>query len=291
MKAAALAARQVRAHYRHALRTLTYVTLDEANGGIVRNLSDTGIALQVVGALHPQQTVRLRFELTRPRVRVDAHGEVTWADSSGQCGIRFLDISSRTCLQLNQWIFGNLLELIPRDAAGMGLIFGSPAPIADVTEESDGLIVSSLPRPVIQLEPISNANLRPDMESESSPPPQWAQRVDYECIDRPDLAESSPPGVNWRPRPPAGRSLALLVDSLVVTAGFLVFAFVFLATTQELPHWPMTAVGFAAGGLFVTAAYWALVKQFGGLSLGRRVANLASRELKVQMEKEVNRFR
>jgi len=62
MEAVAFAARKARVHYRHGLRTLTYVTLDQANGGVVRNLSDKGVTIQAVVPPQPQQTVRLRFE-------------------------------------------------------------------------------------------------------------------------------------------------------------------------------------------------------------------------------------
>ena len=46
MQAATFPVRCARTNYRHELRTLTYVTLDEANGGIIRNLSREGVAVQ-----------------------------------------------------------------------------------------------------------------------------------------------------------------------------------------------------------------------------------------------------
>src|ERR1017187_10977199 len=88
-------ARQARTHYRHELRTLTYVTLDEANGGIIRNMNHEGVAVQAVAALHQQQRVRLRFELRFPRLHVETYGQVSWASPSGQCGIRFVDLPAR----------------------------------------------------------------------------------------------------------------------------------------------------------------------------------------------------
>src|SRR5579863_3197710 len=103
-------ARQTRTKHRHELHTLTYVTLDQANGGIVRNLSGEGVGVQAVAAPRPQQQLRLRFELRRPRLRIEARGEVMWATSSGQCGIRFLDLPSAMSRQINEWVFGDLLE-------------------------------------------------------------------------------------------------------------------------------------------------------------------------------------
>src|ERR1700682_2168596 len=146
-------ARQARAHHRHDLRTLTYVVLDEANGGIIRNLNHQGVAVQAVAALRLHQTVRLRFELRSPRVRVEARGEVLWSNSSGQCGVRFLDLSPRMIRQINEWIFGNLLESIPQHSARAGSMLWNVASISSSTEESDGLVVSPAPRKVIQLGP------------------------------------------------------------------------------------------------------------------------------------------
>jgi len=109
-----------RARHRHELRTLTYVTLDQANGGIVRNLSHDGIAVQAVAAVRPRQQVRVRFELRYPRLRVETCGEVVWSTFSGQCGIRFRDMPPRLIRQIDEWIFGDLLQglSIPWDHAG-----------------------------------------------------------------------------------------------------------------------------------------------------------------------------
>jgi PilZ domain len=110
METGTSSALQARARYRHELRTLTYVTLDQANGGIVRNLTHEGIAVQAVAAVRPKQQLRVRFELRYPRLRIETRGEVVWSTFSGQCGIRFLDLSPRVARQIDEWIFGDLLE-------------------------------------------------------------------------------------------------------------------------------------------------------------------------------------
>src|SRR5271166_6188337 len=125
MQAASFPARQTRPHYRHELRTLTYVTLDETNGGIIRNLSHEGVAVQAVGPLHQRERVRLSFELRFPRLRVETYGQVSWATPSGQCGIRFVDLPERTRHQINEWIFSNLLDAVARDADHPRSMFGA----------------------------------------------------------------------------------------------------------------------------------------------------------------------
>src|SRR5215470_6726754 len=81
-----------RLHYRHQIQSLVYVRLDEGNGGIIRNLSQDGAAVQAVGALRSGQVLRVRFDLLNPKTRVDVQAEVAWANPHGQAGIRFLDM-------------------------------------------------------------------------------------------------------------------------------------------------------------------------------------------------------
>src|SRR5215813_13288136 len=95
---------------RHALRSLAYVTLDQGNGGIIRDLTDSGIAVQAVGALRAHQEVRLRFDLLSPRVRVETCGRVAWADPSGQAGIEFYEITPRTRRALRDWLLTQMLS-------------------------------------------------------------------------------------------------------------------------------------------------------------------------------------
>src|ERR1700758_640547 len=165
--------RRGRARHRHDLRTLTYVTLDQGNGGIVRNLSHDGIAVQAVAAVRPRQQLRVRFELKYPRLRGETRGEVVWSTFSGQCGIRFLDLPPRVARLIDEWIFGDLLEglSVPWEHAGSMLIgpgngnsaaprsagvTGGDAALGPVAhfreaEEEDGLIVSPAETKVIEL--------------------------------------------------------------------------------------------------------------------------------------------
>jgi hypothetical protein len=238
---------------------LTYVTLDEANGGILRNLTERGIAAQTVAAVRPQQLVRVRFELRRPRLRVEARGEVIWATASGQCGIRFLDLPHRVRLQINEWIFGNLLETVSAHAQDSPLILEMPpARQPEELPENDGLIVSPSPSNVIQLEPhdsILPASVRTVKTS----------------ADRTTELE-------WLSQPLSARSLAWTIDSLVLIAGFLLFAAVFLTVTQELPTWPLSLEAALGAAVFVPSFYCAFFYLMGGASLGARLAQITSAE-------------
>jgi len=95
---------------RITLRSLAYVRLDHSNGGIIRDLTESGIAIQAVAPLRPGQEVTLRFDLLSPRVRIEAHGRVCWADPAGQGGIQFAGLPQRTQLALRDWILAQMLS-------------------------------------------------------------------------------------------------------------------------------------------------------------------------------------
>jgi len=270
MHAGVSAARQIRGQLRHELRTLTYVTLDQANGGIVRNLTHRGIAVQAVSAVHPGQQLRVRFELRSPRLMVAAHGEVMWATPSGQCGMRFLDLSPRMTRQINEWIFGSLLAGLPLHADSR---FSSrPLELVGelVGEEDDGLIVSPAPVNVIQLP------LRPEAVAGSI----------YGDTGESSLHRAAE--LDWLSRPLSGRGLAWTVNTLAVLAALLLFAMVFLSVIGESPKWPFAMTIGAA--VLMGALYWGFFKVLGGGSLGARLARLRDSSTDEEEERD-SRFR
>lgn len=245
MDAGVSPAQQARTQYRHELRTLTYVTIDQANGGIIRNLTRNGIGVQVVAAVRPKQQLRVRFELRYPKLRVETRGEVMWATFSGQCGIRFLDLPAKMERQINEWIFGNLLEGAMIHPERAGTVFTGQ-------ETDDGLLISPAARKVIELP------RAPDFRKE---PPSVVSRV----------RESTE--LDWLSQPLSGKSLVWTVNVLVIVAAALLFALVFLSITRSAPPWPLSMI---LGGIgAVSLLYWGFFKMFGGLSPGERLARLA----------------
>jgi hypothetical protein len=284
MDAGLTPARQARAQHRHELRTLTYVTLDQANGGIVRNLTNSGIGVQLVAAVRPKQQLRVRFELRYPRLQVETRAEVVWATFSGQCGIRFLDAPAALQRQINQWIFGNLLEGISLHGEHPESIFAPNSGHAVKAEESadgngrksseaeegDGLIVSETPVKVIEL----------PMHRE---PPEPVVRQEDAVL----IPELPPSEFAWLTQPLSGRTLAWTVDVLVVVASLLLFTLVFLSVTREAPRWPLLSIVGAA--LMMALMYWVFFRVFAGASLGAKLARMA--EADAEGDGSESRFR
>lgn len=297
MDAGQAPARQARAQPRHELRTLTYVTLDQANGGIVRNLSHEGIAIQAVAAVRPGKEVGVRLELRAPRLSVETRGEVVWSTNSGQCGIRFLDLSPEMSQQINEWIFSNLIEGIALHSGSSGLMFAESsaagrmlaAPATDTVapaideaedeadeefedEDDDGLIVSATPVNVIEL------------PARPQPPAPVPIREETAALPSLQAAEA-----DWLSQPLSGRSLAWTVNTLVVIAALLLFTLVFLVVTRELPRWPLSAA--AGGAILMTALYWGFCKAIAGASFGAKLARMSEADGADEGEASGARFR
>jgi PilZ domain len=278
MSVLTIPARQPRVHYRHELRTLTYVTLDAANGGIVRNLNHEGVAVQAVAPLREQERIRVSFELRFPRLAVEAYGQVSWSTPTGQCGIRFVDLPARTRHQINEWIFSNLLDAAARDSMHPRSMFGGQTAL-----ETDGLTLSASPNPPITLEPLAS---RKHEASTVAP----IHEEDFED----DLAgQEGDPYVQlkWSSRSLSGRTLARMVDGLVMFAGLLLFALIFLSVAHELPQWPLTLYAALAAAVFVVATYRILFAVFGRASLGACLARAASAIEEKEEVGESGRFR
>jgi PilZ domain len=262
-------ARDARAQPRHELRTLTYVTLDQGNGGIVRNLTSGGMRLQVIAPVSPLEQYSVRLDLRNPRLRIETRGEVVWSALSGECGIRFLDLSPRTTDQIKEWILADQPESVtippgPLEPVFFEPIVGSPTEEAGCTENpesgetDDGLLISATGRSAIELP------TRPEPMAE----PVLLHR---EVVDSPE--ETTVP-LDWLSAPLSGRGLAWTVNVLIVVAGLLLFVVVFLSFVGEAPPWPLAVIAGMAG--VVTLMYWGFFQLFGGSSFGTRLARLVT---------------
>jgi len=245
--------------YRHAIQSLVYVTLDQGNGGIIRNLSQDGCAIQAVASLTADQTLRLRFELLNPKSRFDVRARVTWATATGQAGLRFQEMDPRSRRLLSDWLFTALLRLVEQQAA----------PVLEGQEGRDGLILPAPAHPAIRLPGVA--------------PPQVGAPND--AVDAVALA--------WWPRPISSRTLAGLMDGLVLLSAVLMFFCGFLVVTRSMPTWPVVlALGFGVAGAF-TVVYWFLFAVIGRGTAGVRLARIVMGESssKINLREQEARFR
>lgn len=127
---------------RYILRSLAYVKLDHANGGIIRDISERGVALQAVTPLSPGAVLMLRFDLLSPRVRIEVPGHVAWSDETGAAGVCFSGLPPRQARALREWI---LIQIFSAAA-----VSGRDSIFAPVEEQ---ILVAAAGRPAITVEP------------------------------------------------------------------------------------------------------------------------------------------
>lgn len=310
MQAGPSPAREARLRHRHGVRTLSYVTLDQGNGGILLNLTRNGVAVQTVASVRIGQQVQVRFDLLAPRVRVNARGEVIWATSSGRCGIRFLDLSAQSARQLDEWTFAKLLEgASPLSHPAESMFAEGPNRLAvrpvekrirraDIVTDHDEEH-ESLGK---QHDSDELANPGDAMVENLIVSPGRVKTIELPTLDegrQTSISEATPvtfqnPNaqpegqLDWLSQPLSGRSLAWTVDALVVAAAWLLSVLVFLSVLREIPKWPVMMVSGAA--VVVAGLYWGFFRMFAGASLGAKLAQLAATE-QTQDEPQQDRFR
>jgi hypothetical protein len=251
--------RKQRRHFRQKIHNLAYINLNFANGGIIRNVSQSGIAIQAVSALQEDQEVQLRFELLNPRTRVEATGRVVWTDSSGQAGLEFIAVATRARLQLKEWLFTQLL--------------GSAAQSAS----SETIFV--------------HRKTGEQPRESAFPATSWpALRLQAEVAPAVHAEETVP----WWPVPQSPRTLARLIDGLIVASAVLLFCVLSLAITHVFPTWWLgTGLVLAAGAVFA-GVYWVLFGYCVGMTPGSHLARLAGGMLEDRTDEEAEeatRFR
>jgi len=241
------APRRRRRHYRHQIRCLAYLNLDQSNGGIIRNLGEAGITVQAVAPLSADQQVFLRFDLANPRVRVEGTGRVAWADPVGQAGIEFLALSQRSRRGLKEWIFIQLLTTAQTTADSNFVYTGDAAE----------LLFSSTSRPAIRLATeVVSVSLAGDKGRPSR------------CLQLP-----------WFPFAVSAQALSRLVDGLILLSAVLLFAVICMAMIGAVPAWPITLIlGFGVSGVFAILYRFLFLFWIGGTP-GTYLARLTSNAL------------
>lgn len=93
-----------RTHFRERV-LFSCAHLGEENGGIVLNISEGGMALQVVTELSDQDLPPLRFQFSHSHTWVEATGRIAWlSDSKKTVGVEFTNLPEEARRQIKAWI-------------------------------------------------------------------------------------------------------------------------------------------------------------------------------------------
>ena len=95
-----------RVHQRRAVRPRLYVLLGgSGSDGILNDVSEGGVALDLVGSEPPGEYVDVDFEMPELGRHFEAKGRVTWRDESAKkVGVTFVDLPEAARGHIRQWI-------------------------------------------------------------------------------------------------------------------------------------------------------------------------------------------
>jgi TonB family protein len=239
--------RDRRLQTRTTLASCAYTVLDDSNGGIVLNISETGMAVAAADPLVVADYLpHIRFRLPNVEQRIKVSAQVVWlAGSKKTVGVRFVDLTAEARNEIANWIASE-----QRSPELEGL---APAPfetlvaatLESFAEEPLGNVIPEQDRPTFP-ELIAHAGCRPPEiatpEIRDGNPPSLVADVPIKVHGDASVAVFGP-----RLRVPKTQSSANRVEnspsrsSVVELSGFHVAAAVLLFAAISL------AVGLTAG--------------------------------------------
>ena len=94
-----------RLEVRYNLPSISYVQVDEDNGGVVLNICEGGVSLQAVHPLADNRFLRLKFKLPDSGIWVKVNGQVVWlSQSKTQAGVCFVDLPETVRAEIRDWV-------------------------------------------------------------------------------------------------------------------------------------------------------------------------------------------
>jgi Gram-negative bacterial TonB protein C-terminal/PilZ domain len=94
-----------RARPRHAPATTAYVRVGDANGGVIADISETGMSIASAEPIQESLAPSVRFQLARIDRTFEISTEFIWkSDSNKKAGLRFTSLSVDERLQIRNWI-------------------------------------------------------------------------------------------------------------------------------------------------------------------------------------------
>jgi TonB family protein len=97
--------RDRRAQMRTTPASRAHVELGGANGGIVLNISETGMAVAAADPLVDNDLLRIHLQLPSSGQSIEVSTQIVWlAESKKSAGIRFVDLTAEARNQISDWI-------------------------------------------------------------------------------------------------------------------------------------------------------------------------------------------
>jgi TonB family protein len=94
-----------RRHPRRRDISLAYIDLGGDNGGIILNISESGLVLAAAAPLQGERLPNMRFQLPEGADWIEASGEIAWiSESKREAGVRFLTMRDEDRERIRTWV-------------------------------------------------------------------------------------------------------------------------------------------------------------------------------------------
>jgi len=94
-----------RKHSRVHIKSLSYIKLEEGNGGLIFNISEGGLAVQAAEMLIGTVYAKMRFRLPRSPQWIEMSGKLVWEGASRkEAGIQFVDVGDDVRQRIQNWV-------------------------------------------------------------------------------------------------------------------------------------------------------------------------------------------
>jgi len=200
---------------RHQVKSLAYLDIGADNGGIVLNISESGLAVHAVSVLPPDPTVDLRLQLHKSCKRLETKAKVAWmSDTKKEAGVEFIDLPEEVRLEIKEWLALENLEplYVAREKQRLQTQPSAPEPPSSRAkarpDKWTNLVSewSSIPAGIDRAGEGPRTGTRPGMTTESMPVQGRVAPVDLAAI----LAGDEP--ATDVPAPDFGNSESLLTE-------------------------------------------------------------------------------
>ena len=224
---------------RQKVSSIIYVQLDSENGGIIRDLSVGGLALQAADKLPGKEDLTLKFRLPETGHSVQVVGGIAWlAQTEKEAGIYFKGLSRGAQEEITRWVAKRKqLEQVPT----LGMSAGLSAPPVDsptATPSASRAIFSrsnqaASAKPVLYTpKPITAIRPAPEVEHteavEAVPKRQWVLPTSLSPLRKED--QFSPARIAARMK-----ELRHLGKLLLITAGGLLGLLILILLAAYFP--------------------------------------------------------
>lgn len=104
--AAGLLSRERRRAFRVPVQAPVEITLADGRkvDGIVLDISETGMEALTAEPQKERAVFSFKFQLPDADMEINTRGEVAWANSNGQTGVRFIDLADASSAKLKEWL-------------------------------------------------------------------------------------------------------------------------------------------------------------------------------------------